>query len=261
MSAARRGERGGGRGVVGARPPARARARPAADAAGAGAAAAVRVGRAGAGGYGRTGRGAGTAVLFGGGSLLLGVSLVLHGAAARASFLQLTEGWTGRFAVLLLGIGLIPNAAVWSASYALGPGFALGTGHLVHPLASDPAPLLPRSPARRGTGRGRRYDAELDGGTGAGGGRGDGRLVRGAGAAGRVTQEAQEAQQEPRAPWSAGRTVGVLVLAALLCAAILALLAALSGGPLGVAALARFGPLWWQSGERPRSGSRWSECR
>ncbi|MGW2747553.1 cell division protein PerM [Streptomyces sp. NPDC001450] len=185
---------------------------------------------------------AGTTVLLGGGSLLLGVSLVLHGAAARASFLQLTEGWTGRFAVLLLGIALIPNAAVWSASYALGPGFALGTGHLVHPLASDPAPLLPPFPL---------LAAVPDAGAGtllnwmAG-------LVPVAagvtlawfvarGAAGRV-------EPEPRAPWPAGRTAGVLVLSALLCAALLALLAALAGGPLGVAALARFGPLWWQSG-------------
>ncbi|MFE1886486.1 DUF6350 family protein [Streptomyces diastatochromogenes] len=196
--------------------------------------------------------GAGTAVLFGGGSLLLGVSLVLHGAAARASFLQLTEGWTGRFAVLLLGIALIPNAAVWSASYALGPGFALGTGHLVHPLASDPAPLLPPFPLLAavpdaGAGTTLNWTAGLvpvaAGVTLA--------CFVARGAAGHVAQEAQEAQeaqQEPRTPWSAGRTVGVLVLAALLCAAILALLAALSGGPLGVAALARFGPLWWQSG-------------
>ncbi|MFJ9868474.1 DUF6350 family protein [Streptomyces sp. NPDC101165] len=189
---------------------------------------------------------AGTTVLFGGGSLLLGVSLVLHGAAARASFLQLTEGWTGRFAVLLLGIALIPNAAVWSASYALGPGFALGTGHLVHPLASNPAPLLPPFPLLAavpdaGAGTPLNWTAGVvpvaAGVTVA--------WFVGRGAAGGVHREAQE---EPRAPWPAGRTVGVLMLASLLCGAILALLAALAGGPLGVAALARFGPLWWQSG-------------
>ncbi|MFH8767950.1 DUF6350 family protein [Streptomyces sp. NPDC017958] len=188
----------------------------------------------------------GTAVLFGGGSLLLGVSLVLHGAAARASFLQLTEGWTGRFAVLLLGIALIPNAAVWSASYALGPGFALGTGHLVHPLASDPAPLLPPFPLLAavpdaGAGTPLNWTAGVvpvaAGVTVA--------WFVGRGAVGRLEAEAQG---EPRAPWSAGRTAGVLLLSALLCGAILALLAALAGGPLGVAAMAHFGPLWWQSG-------------
>ncbi|MFJ9813890.1 DUF6350 family protein [Streptomyces sp. NPDC101151] len=196
--------------------------------------------------------GAGTTVLFGGGTLLLCVSLVLHGAATRASFLQLTEGWTGRFAVLLLGIALIPNAAVWSASYALGPGFALGTGHLVHPLASDPAPLLPPFPL---------LAAVPDPGIGT-------RLNWAAGVvpvAAAVTvawfvaraavargeraqaQTQSEGAAEPPVPWSAGRTLGVLVLAALVCAALFALLAGLAGGPLGVAALARFGPLWWQS--------------
>ncbi|MGY5106431.1 cell division protein PerM, partial [Streptomyces sp. 900105245] len=51
-----------------------------------------------------------------------------------------------------------------------------------------------------------------------------------------------------RARWSAARTAGVVLLTAAVCAAFLALLAGLSGGPLGVAALARFGPVWWQTG-------------
>lgn len=101
--------------------------------------------------------GAGVAVLVGGGALLLGTSLVWHGDATRLSFLQLTEGWSGRFAVLLLCVALVPNAAVWSASYALGPGFVLGAGHVVGPLSSAPAPLLPPFPllaAVPGTGTG-----------------------------------------------------------------------------------------------------------
>lgn len=89
---------------------------------------------------------AGVAVLVGGGALLLVTSLVWHGGAARLSFLQLTEGWSGRFAVLLLCLALVPNAAVWAASYALGPGFVLGGGHVVTPLSSAPAPLLPPFP-------------------------------------------------------------------------------------------------------------------
>ncbi|MFJ9730189.1 DUF6350 family protein [Streptomyces sp. NPDC101171] len=189
---------------------------------------------------------AGTAVLVGGGALLLGVSLVLHGDVARASFLQLTAGWTGRFAVLLLGIALIPNAAVWSASYALGPGFVLGAGHLVHPLASDPAPLLPPFPL---------LAAVPDAGPGT-------RLNWCAGlvpvAAGVTVAwflaraaaglRGREGAERRAAPWSALRTAGALVVAALLCGAAVALLAALSGGRLGAAALADFGPVWWQSG-------------
>ncbi|MDX2598312.1 MULTISPECIES: DUF6350 family protein [Streptomyces] len=196
--------------------------------------------------------GAGTAVLFGGGTLLLAASLVLHGPAARASFLQLTEGWTGRFAVLLLGIALIPNAAVWSASYSLGPGFTLGSGHLVHPLASDPAPLLPPFPllaAVPDAGPGTRLNWAV----------GLVPVVAGvtvawfvARAAVRLGERGEQGRRAPApvspAPWPAARTAGVLVLSALVCAGFLALLAALSGGPLGTAALSRFGPVWWQSG-------------
>uniref|UniRef100_UPI000A6E3DE0 cell division protein PerM n=1 Tax=Streptomyces sp. NRRL B-24085 TaxID=1709476 RepID=UPI000A6E3DE0 len=89
---------------------------------------------------------AGVSVLVGGGAVVLSVSLVAHGAATRSSFLQLTEGWSGRFAVLLLCLALVPNAAVWAVGYAAGPGFVLGAGHAVGPLSSDPAPLLPPFP-------------------------------------------------------------------------------------------------------------------
>ncbi|MFI5683583.1 DUF6350 family protein [Streptomyces sp. NPDC051636] len=177
---------------------------------------------------------AGTAVLFGGGVLLLGVSLVAHGAAARASFLQLTEGWTGRFAVLLLCLALIPNAAVWAAAYALGPGFALGGGHAVDLFASDPAPLLPPLPL---------LAAVPDAGPAT-------PLHWAAGvvpvAAGVVVACFTARAVERRAGWSLARTAGTALLAAVLCGAAFALLARLAGGPLGVAALARFGPVWWQ---------------
>ncbi|MEU8970962.1 DUF6350 family protein [Streptomyces monashensis] len=189
--------------------------------------------------------GAATAVLLGGGAALVGTSTVWHGGAARASFLQLTEGWTGRCAVLLLGIALIPNAAMWAASYALGPGFLLGAGHLVHPFASHPAPLLPPFPL---------LAAVPDAGAGS-------RLNWAAGAvpvaAGLtagwfVARAALERPERPgeraAARWSAARTAGVVLLTALVCGAGCMLLAELSGGPLGVAALARFGPVGWLTG-------------
>ncbi|WP_235902280.1 DUF6350 family protein [Streptomyces sp. 1-11] len=193
---------------------------------------------------------AGTAVLAGGGALLVGVSLVLHGDVARASFLQLTAGWTGRFAVLLLGIALIPNAAVWSASYALGPGFVLGAGHLVRPLASDPAPLLPPFPllaAVPDPGPGTRLDWAVGLVPVAAGVTVAWFLARAAAGWRWRTGAGQEAGWRA-APWSALRTAGALVLAALLCGTAVALLAALSGGRLGAGTLADFGPVWWQAG-------------
>ncbi|WP_374199109.1 DUF6350 family protein [Streptomyces sp. GESEQ-35] len=48
--------------------------------------------------------------------------------------------------------------------------------------------------------------------------------------------------------WSQRRTAGTAGLAAVLCGGLVVVLAVLSGGPLGGAALARFGPVWWQTG-------------
>ncbi|WP_239072556.1 cell division protein PerM [Streptomyces bauhiniae] len=184
--------------------------------------------------------GAATAVLTGGGALLLGASLVWHGDTARLAFTQLTEGWTGRLTVLLLAVTLVPNAALWSASYALGPGFALGAGHMVHPLASDPAPLLPPFPL---------LAAVPDAGAGTPLNWAVALVPVAAGVtAGWFVAGAAVRRGRPWLHWSAGRSVGVLALAALLCALALTLLAELSGGPLGTSALSRFGPLGWQTG-------------
>ncbi|WP_405843311.1 DUF6350 family protein [Streptomyces sp. NBC_01518] len=226
--------------------------------------------------------GLGAAVLVGGGALLLGSSLVWHGGAARTSFLQLTEGMSGRFAVLLLCLALIPNAAVWSASYGLGPGFALGVHHTVAPLSSAPAPLLPPFPLLAavpdaGTGTPLNWLAGLVpvaaavmvgwfvarvavGGSARQRGDGAGELTedqkRKAAGAG-LRQQPPHAPSahtsssntpSAHAPWAQGRTAATALLAAALCAVALGLLAELSGGPLGSAALARFGPVWWQTG-------------
>ncbi|MER6155015.1 DUF6350 family protein [Streptomyces sp. NPDC001868] len=182
--------------------------------------------------------GAGVLMLAGGGALLVAVSLVWHGGAARASFLQLTEGLSGRFAVLLLCLALIPNAALWAAAYALGPGFVLGAGHTTAPLyAAAPAALLPPFP--------------LLAAVPAGGGAPVYWAVGAVPLAAGVTVgwfTAARAVADPTAPWSARRTAVTTFLAALLSAMAFALLALLSGGPLGVAALTDFGPVWWQAG-------------
>ncbi|MFE9704908.1 DUF6350 family protein [Streptomyces sp. NPDC005930] len=199
--------------------------------------------------------GAGAAVLVGGGALLLAVSLVWHGAAAGEAFLRLTDGWSGRIAVLLLCLALVPNAAVWAAVYALGPGFVLGAGHVVAPASSAPAPLLPPFPLLAavpdaGPGTALHWAAgavPLVAGVVVGwftaraataGGAAEGMAAEGAAGAGGPADGA----------WSWRRTAGAAVVAAVLCGVLVALLAAFAGGPLGSAALARFGPVWWQAG-------------
>ncbi|GAA4997987.1 cell division protein PerM [Streptomyces hyderabadensis] len=188
--------------------------------------------------------GAGAALLVGGGALLLAVSLVWHWAAAGEAFLRLTEGWSGRFAVLLLCLTLVPNAAVWAAVYALGPGFLLGTGHVVAPSASAPAALLPPFPL---------LAAVPDAGPGTPLHWATGAVPLTAGAVvGWFTARAACAGAPGAGPaagvWSWRRTAAAAVVAAVLCAVLVALLAAFAGGPLGSAALARFGPVWWQAG-------------
>ncbi|MCX5268400.1 DUF6350 family protein [Streptomyces sp. NBC_00199] len=219
---------------------------------------------------------AGAVVLVGGGALLVASSSVWHAGAAREAFLQLTEGWSGRFAVLLLCVVLVPNAAVWGAAYALGPGYHLGAGHVVAPLSSDPAPLLPPFPllaavpeagagtpwnwaasvvplvagvavgvfaARAATAGAAAGRTASDGTAEAAGPGGSGRTAR-TGRAGTTAASAGEAGEV----WSRGRTVGVVVLAGAGCAVLMGALAALAGGPLGASVLARFGPVWWQVG-------------
>ncbi|MDX2762968.1 cell division protein PerM [Streptomyces europaeiscabiei] len=182
--------------------------------------------------------GAGVLVLAGGGALLVAVSLVWHGGAARDSFLQLTEGLSGRFAVLLLCLALVPNAALWAAAYALGPGFVLGAGHTTAPLAAAaPVALLPPFP--------------LLAAVPAGGGSPVYWAVGAVPLAAGVTVgwfTAARAAAVRTAPWSAWRTATATFLAALMSAAAFALLALLAGGRLGVAALTAFGPVWWQAG-------------
>ncbi|MGW1502709.1 cell division protein PerM [Streptomyces mirabilis] len=184
--------------------------------------------------------GAGAAVLVGGGSLLVAASLVWHGDAVRDSFAQLTEVWSGRFAVLLLCLALVPNAAVWGAAYGLGPGVVLGAGHVVGPLsAAGPGPLLPAFPLLAAV------PVPVPGAVWS-------EVVVGVPVVAGMTVAwflvTAGAPREGREAWSWGRVVVGVGVSAVLCGLVMAVLADMAGGPLGVAALAHFGPVWWQVG-------------
>ncbi|MEV5270043.1 cell division protein PerM [Streptomyces werraensis] len=183
---------------------------------------------------------AGATVLVAGGAVLLTVSLGWHLGETRRAFGRLTEGWSGWLAVALLCVALLPNAAVWAAAYALGPGFLLGVGVPVTPLGGQGAPLLPPFPL---------LAAVPDPGAGT--------ALHGTVAALPLTAGAVVGWYVGRGSvtgggrfgiWTTGRTAGAAAFAAGLSGVLLALLAGLAGGPLGTAALARFGPVWWQVG-------------
>jgi hypothetical protein len=179
--------------------------------------------------------GAGAAVLVGGGALLVAVSLGLSGGAVRDSFLQLTEAWSGRVAVLLLCVVLLPNAAVWAASYGMGTGFVLGGG----PVRGLPVPsevaegALPAFPL---------FAAVPEGGAAVSW------LVVLVPAAAGTAVGWSVGRRAGAWGWSRGRVAGVTVLAGVMCGAGAAGLGALSAGRLGVGALAHVGPVWWQVG-------------
>ena len=55
----------------------------------------------------------------------------------EALYEALHAGAAGSIALLLLQLAFAPIALIWSASYALGPGFSLGAGSIVAPAATQ----------------------------------------------------------------------------------------------------------------------------
>ncbi|MEU1490184.1 DUF6350 family protein [Streptomyces sp. NPDC005776] len=184
---------------------------------------------------------AGVAALLGGGALVVAAGLVVHAEAVQESFLRLSGDWSGRWAVLLLALALVPNAAVWGAAYGLGPGVAFGTASTAGPLAFTGRPSLPDFPLlaalpAQGTGTPLNWAA------------GAVPVAAAVTVAWFTVRMAAPAQGKREEVWSLGETALTTALAAAGCGAGAALMAAVAGGPLGTHALARFGPVWWLTG-------------
>ncbi|CAM5434159.1 hypothetical protein SABIM44S_02123 [Streptomyces abikoensis] len=175
---------------------------------------------------------AGTVVLLSGAAVLLAGSLAVHAGAARESLLQITAAWSGRAAVLLLCLALLPNAVVWAAAYGLGPGFAVGTAGAVAPLGITAYPLLPSFPLfailpTPGPAEPLPLAASAA-------------VSLAAGVT--VAYAAVPRRSADLARTGVGETAGVAALASLLCALVVTLLAYAAGGSLGASVLASFGP-------------------
>ncbi|MFI6699487.1 DUF6350 family protein [Streptomyces sp. NPDC050509] len=183
---------------------------------------------------------AGALLLTGGGALLAGVSLGWHSAPAHASFVQLAADWSGRFALLLLGLALVPNAAIWGAAYALGPGFVLGTGATVTPFGVLGSPALPSFPLLAAVPEG--PGTPLNWAVAAV------PAVVGPAIAWFTLRVAAPPFAVREEAWSARDTALGTALGGAACAVLTAFLAAMAGGPLGNGRLAAFGPVWWLTG-------------
>ncbi|WP_328719823.1 DUF6350 family protein [Streptomyces sp. NBC_00247] len=184
---------------------------------------------------------AGVAVLLGGGALLVAVGLVRNRAATEESFLALSDEVSGQVAVVLLAMALVPNAAVWAASYGLGPGFSLGTAATVAPLGFHGDPALPGFPLLAAL-------PQPGPGTAVNAAAGVVPLMAAAAVAWFTVRRAAPLYGAREDAWGPGETALVTALAAIGCGAGTAVLAALAGGPMGTRALAEFGPVWWLTG-------------
>ncbi|MGK4581233.1 cell division protein PerM [Kitasatospora sp. HPMI-4] len=82
----------------------------------------------------------GLGLLAAGGLVLVAALLVGLGAAGRSAR-TLDASVAGYVGLLVACLLLLPNAMLWAASYALGPGFAVGTGTVVAPTGTRLGPL------------------------------------------------------------------------------------------------------------------------
>ncbi|MFC0041375.1 DUF6350 family protein [Actinomadura rayongensis] len=172
------------------------------------------------------------AVLLAAGALLVGVALAFHLPEANRLYGELAPGVVGGVLLLVVELAFLPNAIIWGTSYAVGAGFAVGTGTSVSvtgvfldtvpafpPLAAlpDPGP----APALSLLALAAPFAAGAVGGV--------------------LTVRALPSPAAETAPlW--GFTTGALT------GLVLAALAALSGGPMGGGRLRTVGPSPWQVG-------------
>ncbi len=173
-----------------------------------------------------------TGVLLGFGLLIFLASMAFHPTEVANLYEVLKPGIIGGILLSLVAVAYLPNAVLWAVSYAVGPGFAVGAGTSVSPTgvfigmipsfppfaalpAPGPAPLVSLLALAAP------FAAGIVGGI--------------------MTVRALPSAVSEAAPlW--GFVCGVLT------GGVIAILAALSGGPLGGQRMAVMGPSAWQTG-------------
>lgn len=174
--------------------------------------------------------GAALGVLLAGAAAVLVVALTMHAAEAARSLNVLGGGVVATFAVLVLDIALLPNAAVCVLGYLAGPGFAVGSATSVT-VSGSHAGTLPALPLMAAVPRGPApLLTELAGIAVL--------VVAGIVAAWLIARAEQPLLLSLRLALTAGAMAGVLA----------ALVAALAGGPAGPGRLAAVGASPWQTG-------------
>ncbi|WP_227023220.1 cell division protein PerM [Actinomadura rubrobrunea] len=172
------------------------------------------------------------AVLLASGAVLVGASLAAHVREATRLYDMLAPGIVGGVLLLLIELAFLPNAVIWGMSYAVGPGFSVGAGTSVSPTGVflDVVPAFPPLAALPEPGPAPLASLPA--------------LIApfAAGAVGGVLMvRSMPSRASETAPlW--GFLTGALT------GGVAALLAALSGGPIGGGRMATVGPSPWRVG-------------
>jgi Family of unknown function (DUF6350) len=175
------------------------------------------------------------AVLLAAGAAVMGVALAAHGGRAVELTRALDPGPVGGVLLLVMGLLLVPNAAVWATGYVAGPGFAVGagTGVSLFGVTLGPVPALPMLaalPQSEAPPQALRLLLVVP-------------LLAGL-LAGLSVARGMPAGE----PVRARRCAGYAAAAGLLSGAGLAFLAVLAGGAVGGGYLTAVGPSPWQAG-------------
>lgn len=175
------------------------------------------------------------ATLTAAGAVIAAICLAGHLPEAAALERDLAPGAVGTVLLCLLELAYLPNAVIWATAFMLGPGFAVGSGTVVAPtgtaLAQLPAfPMLAALPPGLHTATPTWVTAAVLAMPYLAGALGGVLLVRAA----------------PRLALDAAPLLGLA--SGLASGALIGLLAAVSGGPLGDGRLAAIGPSAWQAG-------------
>ncbi|MET8623198.1 DUF6350 family protein [Kitasatospora sp. NPDC004669] len=190
----------------------------------------------------RRAAGAAGAGLVAAGGVLVAVAAALDAVAGGGHGMALLRGGPAALlGLLLLTVVLLPNAVLWGAAYALGPGFKVGTGTLVSPGGTELGPV-PEFPLfallpQEGPGGWRLAVLVLPLLAGL-----VPAVLLGRAAAGR------RSPYEDGDPWRPAATVAAALVAALLLGAGAAALGWLSGGALAGGRMAWLGPVPWWTG-------------
>ncbi|GAA3772674.1 hypothetical protein GCM10022225_70090 [Plantactinospora mayteni] len=177
-------------------------------------------------------------LLLGAGAGVAGLAVATGGGEAGDMIGAYRTGVLGQAGITLVSLGYAPNAAVWAASYLLGPGFAVGTDTVVRTsevsIGALPAvPLLAGLPQGPLGGVGGVVLAVP--------------VLAGMAAGWLLARRRMRSAAERNVPppgWAA--LLGAAAVGGPVAGVVLGAAAFLSGGPLGGDPLAEVGPAYWQ---------------